>query len=329
RICFQAEKRNTENLAVSGLNMKRRGFTLVELLVVIAIIGILIALLLPAVQAAREAARRMQCTNNLKQCGLAVCMYEGTHKAYPTGLVTDSQWLGHTAQALLLRYIEETAVADQYIFENRALHSPNRALIGKSIGTYNCPSDPNTGPQDPTVNYGHSNFVVCMASTYMADNQGRTPKYTSDAAFQWDVPKKISDMTDGTSKTVIGSEVLSGESSTGGAAAWDTRGMWGIHYLGAFGYTHLYTPNTSVGDAPSALNYNRCISTPQMPCSGSSATGWDQTYSSARSYHPGGVNVAFADGHVEFITDNIDLAVWRMLASIADGTPLPEGYGGL
>ncbi|MBN2293116.1 MAG: DUF1559 domain-containing protein [Pirellulales bacterium] len=317
---------------MNKLHIDRRGFTLVELLVVIAIIGILIALLLPAVQAAREAARRMQCTNNLKQCALAMCMYESTHKAFPTGLIASvpgsTTWPGHTAQALLLGYIEETAVADQYIFENRALNAPNRALLQKSIATYNCPSDPNTGSQDTSVNYGHSNVVVCMASTYMHDNQGGTPAYTSDAAFQWDVPKTIRDMSDGTSKTVIASEVLSGESSTGGASAWDTRGMWGIHYLGAFGYTHLYTPNTSVGDAPSALNYNRCIPTPQMPCSGSSATGWDLTYSSARSYHPGGVNVAFADGHVEFIADVVDLDVWRMLASIADGTPLPEGYGG-
>jgi len=320
---------------VNGLHVRRRGFTLVELLVVIAIIGILIALLLPAVQAAREAARRMQCTNNMKQFGLAVCMYEGTHKTYPTGLITyavannsGSNWLGHTTQALLLQYIEETSNADQYDCKTRALWSPNYSVIRKSIGTYNCPSDPNTGEQKSDVNYGHSNYVACMASTYMVDNAGGTPAYTSDAAFQWDVPKKIGDLRDGTSKTAIGSEVLSGEASSGGAAAWDTRGMWGIHYFGAFAYSHLYTPNTSVGDAPSALSYNRCVPTPQMPCTGSVATGWDETYSSARSAHPGGVSVVFADGHVEFIPDVIDLEVWRLLASIADGTPLPEGYGG-
>ncbi len=321
-------KRNTENLVVNGLYARRRGFTLVELLVVIAIIGILIALLLPAVQAAREAARRMQCTNNLKQCGLAICMYESTHKTYPTGLITDSQWLGHTTQALLLQYIEETSNADQYDFEMRALFSPNYEIINKSIATYNCPSDPNTGPQQSNVNYGHSNFVVCMASMYMQYNPGGNPEFTSDAAFQWDVPKKIGDMSDGTSKTAIGSEVLSGEGSVGGYGQWDTRGMWGIHYFGAFAYNHLYTPNTSVGDAPSALSNNRCVPTPQMPCSGSPGTGWDKTYSSARSFHPGGVNVVFADGHVEFITDVIDLDIWRLLASIADGEMLPAGYGG-
>ncbi len=321
---------------MNGFYVKRRAFTLVELLVVIAIIGILIALLLPAVQAAREAARRMQCINNLKQCGLAVCMYESTHRTYPTGLIATRNppdptqgWPGHTAQALLLQYIEETSNANQYDFEKRVLFTPNFQIINKSIATYNCPSDPHTGSQESAVNYGHSNFVVCMASTYMQDNSGGKPQFTSDAAFQWDVPKKIGDMSDGTSKTAIGSEVLSGESTSRYDGPWDTRGMWGIHYFGAFAYSHLYTPNTSVGDAPSALvGYNRCVPTPQMPCSGSAGTGWDRTYSSARSAHPGGVNVVFADGHVEFITNVIDVDVWRMLASIADGMPLPEGYGG-
>ena len=317
---------------MSGHGKKRLAFTLVELLVVIAIIGILIALLLPAVQAAREAARRMQCTNNLKQCALAVCTYESVHKSYPTGLIASvpdsSTWPGHTTQALLLGYVEETANAKQYDFEQRALYQPNYSIIQKSIANFNCPSDPNTGPQQEDVNYGHSNFAVCMASTYMQANPGGTPAYTSDAAFQWDVPKKISDMNDGTSKIVIGSEVLSGEPSPGGSGAWDTRGMWGIHYLGAFSYTHLHTPNTSVGDSPSALNFNRCISTPHMPCTGTIGSGWNDTYSSARSFHPGGVNTAFADGHVEFIPDIIDVKVWQMLASINDGMTLPEGYDG-
>ena len=104
---------------------KQRGFTLVELLVVIAIIGILIALLLPAVQSAREAARRMQCSNNLKQVGLAMLTYEQARGVLPIGYVdkvgAPNGWPGHTAFAQILDYIEQDNVAGTYVFEKRIL----------------------------------------------------------------------------------------------------------------------------------------------------------------------------------------------------------------
>ena len=111
--------------------------------------------------------------------------------------------------------------------------------------------------------------------------------------------------------------------------AWDTRGMWGIHYAGAFAYMHMNTPNSFMGDSPSATQHDRCIhNPPKMPCDGSMGTGWSNMHAAARSNHPGGVNVVFADGHVTFITDTIDLHVWQILGSIDDGQTVPAGYEG-
>lgn len=310
-----------------------KAFTLVELLVVIAIIGVLIALLLPAVQAAREAARRAQCSNNLKQCGLGILNYENTHSTFPTGLIAalpnppDGGWLGNTAQSMMLAFIEQGSMADTYDFSKRSLRDPNRELIRLSVQTFNCPSDENTDGGGVQTNYGHSNFVVCFGSFVMRPNPGGNPDLTSNGVFQWDVPRRISQLTDGASFTAVGSEVISGVpslGSAGGVAVWDARGMWGIQYHGASSYMHLYSPNTSIGDAVSAVSYNRCIDTPETPCNGSSGLGYDNTYASARSLHPGGVNVVFADGHVTFVTDTINLETWRALGTIAGGETVSD-----
>jgi len=119
-----------------------RGFTLVELLVVITIIGILIALLLPAVQAAREAARRMQCTNNLKQFGLALHNYHLTHKVFPYGAGGGGTWWSWSA--LILPFIEQNAIYDQIDFDKpyNAVHPVNNDVMKNFIAAYQCPSAP-------------------------------------------------------------------------------------------------------------------------------------------------------------------------------------------
>ncbi|MCC6125743.1 MAG: DUF1559 domain-containing protein [Pirellulales bacterium] len=312
---------------------RRRGFTLVELLVVIAIIGILIALLLPAIQATREAARRAQCTNNMKQCGLALLNYENARKMLPTGMmVSPTLFLGHTAQIWMLPYLERGDLFKSFNPKERVLSNTyllNNYVIDQSIEPFNCPNDPNTGKNAENVNYAHSNFVVSFGSSLLKEEKPAGWNYAyyfGNGAFQWNIPRKFKEFRDGLSKTTFGSEVISGAHSVGGAGPWDARGMWGIQYSGASSYLHIYTPNTSIGDAPSAVSYQRCVPTPRAPCNPAvvNYAGYDGSYSSARSYHRGGVNAVFADAHIEFIADTIDLKTWQYMGHINDGHALGE-----
>ncbi len=322
---------------------RQTGFSLVELLVVIAIIGTLVALLLPAVQAAREAARRMQCANNLKQIGLAVHNYATQHGALPIGLVASPLSTqpsprglpGHTAQAMLLPFLEQSNVLAQYDFGIRNVNSGNREATGTQIPVYQCPSDNSSGRTAANAVFGtemgRSNYVVCFGTDTMlrdANQKNITTHpdrtgvdFETDGAFRMDGSRRWNNFQDGTSNTIMSSEVLAGQDDSKSTSdVWDARGLWAWHMMGSFCYTHRNLPNTDVGDVmPSGGGSLNCVDAPHMPCDNSAGCQWDVMHAAARSRHPGGVNVVFVDGHVSFISDTIDLHTWQCLGAIADG----------
>lgn len=331
-------------------NGSSRGFTLVELLVVIAIIGILIALLLPAVQAAREAARRLQCANNLKQFGLAMLNYESQWRALPIGFQAwpilpaetgvSAGIPGITGMLSLMPFLEQTQAFEKYDFTKRNFHPANREALSVRTPTLQCPSDPNNG--QPTVkvpNWGRSNYLLSFGTNTMfkngngvnifSDPNRRGVDLDTDGAFRSDVSRKLAHLCDGTSSTVLAGEVLTGVDQMFNSAgtSWDRRGVWGWDVMGAFCYTHRNTPNSGAGDAMySTTSYQMCADVPPlMPCIGA-GTQMDAHHAAARSRHPGGVHVVFADGHATFINDTIDWFTWQALGAIDDGRVVTGQY---
>src|SRR6056297_840279 len=280
----------------------RDGFTLVELLVVIAIIGVLVGLLLPAVQQAREAARRMSCSNNLKQIGLAMHNYHDTHSRFPPG--TSSCCWG-TWQPLILPFVEQENVSRLYVdWGNssgaRYSHEPNRSLVtSQRFETFSCPSDTDNAPFGGITNH---NYAVNYGNTGYRQQADLNGVIFGEAPFAPNRNDKLGfkTMTDGTSNTLLVSEVRQGQNR-------DLRGFtwWGD----ATGFTAYLAPNSPLPDRIYSSYY--CNPVPGMPCDVS--TGTNPTMFASRSRHTGGVNSALGDGSVRFTSDSIDLIVWRAM----------------
>jgi prepilin-type N-terminal cleavage/methylation domain-containing protein/prepilin-type processing-associated H-X9-DG protein len=205
----------------------RRGFTLIELLVVIAIIAVLIALLLPAVQAAREAARRAQCVNNLKQLGLGLHNYHSSNNTFPMGVTQspingpgdiNTSWSGWSAQALMLPYMEQTALYSAANFQwginpfNNTCYQYNSTVSNSVVNIFLCPSDTNS--QRANIN----NYYACMGTTTngMTNCGGgisATPNCNSTGStgmFTYFLAYGLRDATDGSSNTIAFSESCTG-----------------------------------------------------------------------------------------------------------------------
>jgi prepilin-type N-terminal cleavage/methylation domain-containing protein/prepilin-type processing-associated H-X9-DG protein len=297
------------------------GFTLVELLVVIAIIGILVGLLLPAVQAAREAARRMQCSNNLKQLALAIHNYESTHRTFPPSGIQSNQM---SWAVMMLPFIEQNNLFDRFDFTagNWRLSGRNAAVKGVVIPAYQCPSAPGDSlfsrypidTADPllqetdvrTLHYhavlGPTGVNTLTGQQYrIFDNPnaiygqvalqgafGSSNRSSTTPAHILPGSNRMSSITDGTSNTI-----LLGEFSWNGYQFWRSwiRGWW--------------------ADANGTLLYtSKNVTT---PINSRLSSPWNDA--SFGSQHSGGAQFARADGSVQFVSQTIDMNVYRSIAS--------------
>jgi len=303
--------------------LNKPGFTLVELLVVIAIIGILVALLLPAIQAAREAARRTQCTNNLKQWGLGMQNYHDTWTKLPFGAVSGSSAAGpkrHTWVPGMWPFIEQSVLYDRYDF-NLVFHVPPNivqntldGVVAETVPSYYCPSNPGAriwkgdtywrARGHYLLNWGSGGITIPQATTMAPfgyiGGTNTNPFSCGLNAF-----------VDGTSTTLLMSEGAVPLSETSNDARGDFMND-DTAYCG-FAFMTTNTPNTTVPD-----NVANCTATsiPHAPCANN---GGAQRMQAARSLHPGGVNAMLADGAVRFVSSNIDLATWRALGTMQGG----------
>jgi prepilin-type N-terminal cleavage/methylation domain-containing protein/prepilin-type processing-associated H-X9-DG protein len=353
------------------MNRRRRGFTLIELLVVIAIIGILIALLLPAVQAAREAARRAQCTNNLKQMALAAMNFESQFGTLPPGLgpyPTNPPGGGGrgSLQTVILPLLESANLYSAFNFEyNINLfgnpQQANHTAQCQIVAAYVCPSDGESARYTVTGGeLGYSNYfgstgnTACtVAGTAHASHEQNAqrlgvfninldrgkPQYLDPPTnsklnpdYQRAIAVTIADIKDGTSQTAMFSETKRSRSVQNLAAeipipdpinVYTTGDLLGndaiippiscsnfanstrIRYRGQQYYRNL--PSTSFYSHTIPPNYRLwdCTNTPNF----------NQGHTAARSYHPGGVNLALCDGSIRFIKDTINLDIWRALGT--------------
>ena len=312
------------------MSTRRSGFTLVELLVVIAIIGVLVALLLPAVQAAREAARRTQCTNQLKQFVVAAHNYHDTFLCFPAGRNRREI----STHAALLPFFEQSNVHGLVDYTVNWNHANNTVARGTKIAFFNCPSDPQSSVP---AGYAGTSYRANQGSGVLWDLPSTNPANVNfgmpepNGVFYVNTYLNMASITDGLSNTAAFSEHPKGDFNQGISTPADT-----------------FQPGTHPANADEAFTQCNAIDPTNLSFQGRSDVGapWLQGYhsttiyfhvmppngrscmyppgrigTSAASHHPGGVMMALCDGSVRFVTQTINLQTWRDIGQRNDGRP--------
>lgn len=310
---------------------RRFAFTLVELLVVIAIIGVLIALLLPAVQAAREAARRSSCTNNLKQIGLAMLNYESAKKRFPAGrlsceggapcdaLPSDRRRNASSAFVAILPFVEEAALYDQCRFDDTTAGmwgiwnrvggtepwtaDPRRiAAVETRPPVYVCPASTSEPFIDPALNVFATINAKVATGTYALSagangptSNGNSVKYTNTGMFNYYFGRQRKEIADGTSKTFVAGEIIDAHTQ-------DSQNPWS-----ASARFFMLRSTANPLNSPTRL--------PPPPASFQAGNIIENA--AFASNHSGGANFVLADGHVIFVSENIDNSIYQAASTIA------------
>jgi prepilin-type N-terminal cleavage/methylation domain-containing protein len=312
----------------------RSAFTLIELLVVVAIIGILVALMLPAIQAAREAAWRNSCKNNMKQLGLAMHTFHDTLQRLPcpgdsrtAAAGQGSQW-AYSAQSRLLPYLEDKALQSLIDFTqplmqgtggSQTINPTQKNAAAFVAATFLCPSDGG-------VTQFNANSAVWGGNNYMINMGTGQPDFAFtkplDGIVWYGSTVRLGQITDGLSKTMMWSEAIRGNDVTTESATPIDRVRQHISFggQGAVSDSICQSPTRWAGSRGSAWIWGREFNTGynahekpnsvKADCARSGAG-----FYTARSFHIGGVNVGLCDGSVNFVTNDIELNVWQALAT--------------